>query len=68
MASQVARRAIELLALSVSLVAGYLYLEELSLIWLFWLLSIGVSAVVIAWHGRCRLRRMSRRVLKGLRT
>jgi hypothetical protein len=32
-------------------VAGYLCLEELGLIWLLWLLPIGVIAAVIAWHG-----------------
>lgn len=68
MRPQTVKRAVELLALSVSLVAGYFYLEELGLIWLFWLLWIVVVAVVIGRHSRLRLRPMSRRALRGLCT
>lgn len=62
--SRAARRAVEVLAIAVSLVAGYLYLEELGRLWLFWLLAGSVAGAVMMWHGRRRLRALVRRLLR----
>ncbi|MBU1227482.1 MAG: hypothetical protein KJ698_09795 [Actinobacteria bacterium] len=60
--SRMVRTVIEMLALAVGLVGGYLYLGELGRGWLFWLLALGVVVVVIGWHGRRRLKRWARRL------
>jgi hypothetical protein len=57
-----AKRAIDLLALAVTLVAGYLYLDELGKLWLFWTLAGVVIVAVAAWYGRRKLRRFLRRL------
>jgi hypothetical protein len=54
---------LELLALAVTLVAGYLYLEEIGRLWLFWILVAAVVVIVVGWHGRRRIRRLLRRLL-----
>ncbi|MCJ7726180.1 MAG: hypothetical protein MUP76_07320 [Acidimicrobiia bacterium] len=59
--SRMARTVIELLALAVGLVAGYLYMDELGRSWLFWLLALGIVAIVVLWHARRRLQRWIRR-------
>lgn len=59
---RIGQRVAELLALAVGLVAGYLYLEELGRLWLFWLLALLVVGAVVAWHGRRRIRRLIRRL------
>lgn len=59
--SQMARTVIELLALAIGLVGGYLYLEELGRLWLFWLLAGCIAVTVVGWHGRRRIRKLVRR-------
>jgi hypothetical protein len=53
---------IESLALAVTLVAGYLYLDELGRPWLFWALALEAAVLVLAWRGRGRIRRALRRL------
>ena len=59
---RIGQRVAELLALAVSLVAGYFYLEELGRRWLFWLLALLVVGAVVAWHGRRRIGGLLRRL------
>ena len=61
------QRTAELLAIAVTLVAGYFYLEELGRLWLFWALAALVILVMAGWYGRRRLRHMLRAVRSRLR-
>ena len=56
------QRAVELPAVAVILVAGYLCLEGLDRLWLFWALTAMVILVMASWYGRRRLRRLTRGV------
>ncbi len=58
--TRIGRSILEVLALAVTLVAGYLYLDELGRLWLFWIVAAAVVVVVVGWHGRRRIRRLSR--------
>jgi uncharacterized membrane protein YfcA len=59
--TRIGRRVFEVLALAVTLVAGYLYLDELGRVRLFWILAAVVAVMVVGWHGRRHIRRMLRR-------
>jgi len=61
------QRTAELLAIAVTLVAGYLYLEELDRLWLFWALTALVILVMTGWYVRRRLRRLMRKPRSRLR-
>lgn len=60
--TRIGRSVLEVLALALTLVAGYLYLDELGRLWLFWILAAVVVVVVVGWHGRRRIRGLLRRI------
>ena len=60
------QRTAELLAVAVTLVAGYLHLEELGRLWLFWALAVMVILVMAGWYGRRKLRRLMRKLRSRL--
>jgi hypothetical protein len=61
------KRTVELLALAVTLVAGFLYFEERGRLWLFWVLAALAVLTVAGWQARRNLRRWVRALLSRLR-
>jgi uncharacterized membrane protein YfcA len=57
---RVLQKTLELMAIAVTLVAGYLYFEELGRRWVFWVLALSVGFIAVGWIGRRRLLRLLR--------
>ncbi|MCB2225016.1 MAG: hypothetical protein KQH83_12705 [Actinobacteria bacterium] len=58
----ISRSALEMLALAVTLVAGFFYFDELGRPWLFWMLSAAVAVFIVGWRGRRRVHRLLQRL------
>lgn len=56
--SKLVRTIIELFAVAVGLVGGYLYFDELGRVWLFWILAALVILIALGWRGRHRIARL----------